>query len=109
VDPFVVLLAAAGAAVAVWFFAKPNAVFIIRIRNGNAVATSGHVTPAFLAAIGVACREFALPSGEVWGVARGTRILLRFTSNFPPAARQRLRNWWVEHGWSLPSRRPHRR
>jgi hypothetical protein len=103
-DGFLWLLVTVIAAATVWFFAKPDAVFVVQVRAGHAEATSGNVTAAFLAAIEDVCREFAIQSAEVRGVARGRRIALRFSVTFPPAACQRLRNWWVEHGWAPPRR-----
>jgi hypothetical protein len=108
VDGFELLLVIACVAATVWFFSTPDAVFVVRFGSGNAVATSGHVTGAFLATVDEIAREFAILSGEVRGVARGRRIALRFSSNVPPSARQRLRNWWAEYGWSPPRRRPRR-
>ena len=96
------VLVLAGVAAAVWFCAKPPAVFVVRVRGGTAEATHGTVTGAFLAAVADVCREFALSSGEVRGVARGRHISLRFSAHFPAAARQRLRNWWALSGWSAP-------
>jgi hypothetical protein len=109
VEGFVWLLALATAAAAVWFFTKPDALFVVRVRAGNAVATTGKTTAGFLAAVVEVCSEFGLPAAEVRGVARGRRISLRFSNHFPPAARQRLRNWWAEYGWSVPPRRRSRR
>jgi hypothetical protein len=109
VEGFVLVLILAGAAAGVWFYAKPDAVFVVRVRSGNAVATAGNVTTAFLAAVSGVCGEFGLRTAEVRGVASGRRISLRFSGNFPPPARQRLRNWWAEYGWSAPARRRPRR
>jgi hypothetical protein len=109
VEQYLLLLVLAGVASAVWFFGKPDAVFVVRVRAGQAEATPGNVTAAFLAAVVGVCAEFGLQSAEVRGVARGRRIALRFSTNFPPAARQRLRNWWAEYGWTAPARgRPRR-
>jgi hypothetical protein len=109
VDGFVWLLAVAIAAAAVWFVAKPDAVFVVRVRAGHAETTTGKTTGSFLTAVVGVCQEFGLQAAEIRGVARGRRIALRFSNNFPSAARQRLRNWWVEYGWSVPARsRPRR-
>lgn len=89
---------------ALWFFAKPEAVFVVRIRAGNAEVTHGKVTAAFLAKVAEVCAEFKIQNAELRGVAHGQRISLRFTTNFPPVACQRLRNWWVESGWPPPHR-----
>lgn len=105
----VAVVVLAGVAAAVWFCARPPAVFVVRVRAGHAEATAGNVTPAFLAAVAEVCAEFKIQTAELRGVARGRRISLQFTMNFPPAARQRLRNWWAESGWPPPRRRPPRR
>jgi hypothetical protein len=105
VNEVVALVALASIAAAVWFFAKPPALFVVHVRAGNAEATHGNVTAAFLTAVAEVCAEFAIQSAEVRGVARGRRISLRFSSNFPPAACQRLRNWWAQSGWPPPRRR----
>ena len=99
------ILGVAVAAVLVWLFAKLPAVFVVRVRGGSPEATHGAVTAAFLAAVADVCREFELSSGEVRGVAQGRRISLRFSSHFPAAARQRLRNWWALSGWPAPAQR----
>jgi hypothetical protein len=111
VDVILPLLTFAAIGVAVWFFAKqkPDAIFVVRVRAGEARAASGAVTGAFLAAVADVCHEFNLSSAEVYGVARGRRIALRFSTNFPFAACQRLRNWWAQSGWPAPSRKSSRR
>jgi hypothetical protein len=107
--PLAVVLAAAAAGV--WYFGGPQAVFVVRVRAWEPLVTHGTATPAFLVTVAEVCREFGLQSAEVRGVARGRRISLRFSSNVPPAARQRLRNWWAISGWSAgpAARRPRRR
>ena len=108
VVPLVVLAAVAAG---VWLMVKPPAVFVVRVRGGIAEATRGTVTGAFLVAVADVCREFGLHSAEVRGVAHGRRIALRFSSNVPAPARQRLRNWWAMSGWSAgaTARRPRKR
>lgn len=87
-------------AVAVWVvLRKPPVVFVVRIRDGVPQAAKGKVTTAFLAAMAEVCRDFAVSSGEVRGVRRRGRISLWFSSSIPPAAGQRLRNWWSTSGW----------
>ncbi len=103
------VLILAAVAAGIWLLARPSAVFVVRVRGGHAEATSGNVTAAFLAAVAEVCREFNIQSAEIHGVARGRRISLWFSSNFPPAARQRLRNWWAQSGWAPPRRNRPRR
>ena len=94
-----VLLIVAAAAL-YWAIAKPQAVFVVRVRNGQTTSTHGKVTGAFLAAIAEVFEEFGIQEGEIRGVPRGRKIALWFTSKIPSAACQRLRNWWVISGWS---------
>jgi hypothetical protein len=82
------------------FKAKPAAVFIIQVRDGTAIATSGKVTEAFLQEITQQCTSAGIGSGEIRGVAWGTQIRLSFGKEFPRDLQQRLRNWWVINGWS---------
>jgi hypothetical protein len=89
-------------AVVLWlvFKAKPAAVFIIQVRDGTAIATSGRVTEAFLHEITEQCSSAGIGSGEIRGVAWGSQIRLSFGQEFPRELQQRLRNWWVINGWS---------
>ena len=82
-----------------WFIAQPPAVFVVAVRGGNVEARRGKVTDSFLAAVADVCREFEVDHADIRGVARGERIVLRFSSSLPEAARQRLRNWWAISGW----------
>ena len=107
-NEILLVLVLASVAAAVWYGVKPPAVFVVRVRGGSPESTHGAVTAGFLGAVADVCREFNLSAGEVYGVARGRRISLRFSSHFPEAARQRLRNWWALSGWSAPARRARR-
>lgn len=90
------------------FKAKPAAVFIVQVRNGAAVATSGRVTDAFLHEIAQQCVSADIATGEVRGVAWGSQIRLSFGKEFPQDLQQRLRNWWVINGWNGGPIRPGR-
>jgi Protein of unknown function (DUF3634) len=94
----IVVLAVVGV-LAYFLFAKPPALFVIRIRQGAPVATRGKVTEAFLAAIAELCEEHGIQDGEIRGVPRGRRISLWFSKGLPSGFCQRLRNWWVISGW----------
>ena len=96
----VALLLVVGGAVALWRFAKPPAMFVVRIRGGRPTATYGKVTDAFLAEVAELCRELSVSSGEIRGVSRGRRLGLWFSREIPAGCRQRLRNWWAMSGWS---------
>jgi len=100
IDLVFLALLLGGALAVAWFIAQPPAEFIVVVRNGTGIARMGKVTDAFLAAVAEVCSEFGIASCEVRGVSRGRRISLRFSSNFPEAARQRLRNWWAMSGWA---------
>jgi hypothetical protein len=86
-----------------WALVQPVALFVVTVRAGRAVTTRGNATAAFVAAVGDVCREFGISSGAVRGIPTGPRVALRFTAHFPPAAQQRLRNWWAASGWAPPS------
>src|SRR4051794_37710446 len=94
------LLFAALAIALAWLVARPPAEFVVTVRYGTTCRARGKVTDAFLAAVADVCREFDVDVAEVRGVARGERIALHFSSSWPQAARQRLRNWWAISGWS---------
>jgi hypothetical protein len=101
---FIVVLIVVGV-LAFCLFAKPHAVFVIRIRNGAPLATHGKVTDAFLSTIEELCEEQGIQSGELRGVPRGRRISLWFSRGLPNSFCQRLRNWWAISGWLAgPSR-----
>jgi hypothetical protein len=102
--PLLLVLSVIAVAV-VWAILRPAGVFVVRVRQGKASAVRGKATDAFLSEVAEVFREFGIASGEVRGVARGRRIALWFSSRVPPAARQRLRNWWVISGWSAGPRR----
>ena len=103
-DVVLPLLVAAAAIAAWWLIARPAAVFVVRVRDGRAEATRGKATDAFLAVVAEVFAEFQIARGEVRGVRRGRRIALGFSANVPPAACQRLRNWWGMSGWAAPRR-----
>ena len=102
--PYVVVLVLVAAAW--WAVMNAPAAFVVQVRGGQPRATKGTVTGPFLAAVAEVGQEFGLRACEIRGVVRGRRTALRFSPNMPPAARQRLRNWWSVSGWSL--RRPRR-
>jgi hypothetical protein len=89
----------ASLAVAVWRFARPPAVFVVRIRDGRPKATYGKVTDAFLSEVAELCRDLDVAAGEIRGVARGRNLGLWFSRELPGSYRQRLRNWWALSGW----------
>jgi hypothetical protein len=88
-------------AVVLWFVlkGKPAAVFVVQVRNGEAIAVGGKVTEAFLSEVTEQCASAGVHSGELRGLAWGPQIRLWFAKEFPPEVQQRLRNWWVIHGW----------
>jgi hypothetical protein len=104
VDRWIILLVLVISAVA-WFLARPPAVFVVRIKSRQPLATQGRVTASFLAILAELCQQHSLDSGEVRGVARGRRISLWFSGGVPSGFRQQLRNWWARSGWQAPPRR----
>ena len=78
-----------------WSLALARFVFQIRIRDGQPIVRKGKVTLAFLGHITEVCRDEGITRGWVGGVRRGRWIALRFSGNFPPGLRQRLRNAWA--------------
>jgi hypothetical protein len=84
--------------VAVWVFwtlLQPRYVFEIRIDCGQPSIRKGKVTRAFLDRVAVVCQEGGVARGWIGGVRQGRRIALRFSRQFPPDFRQRLRNEWT--------------
>lgn len=88
-------------AAVLWFVfkGKPAAVFVIQVRNGEAIAINGTVTEAFLNEVTEQCASAGIDRGEVRGHPYGAQIRLWFAKEFPPDVQQRLRNWWVINGW----------
>ncbi|HEX5270929.1 MAG TPA: DUF3634 family protein [Gemmataceae bacterium] len=82
-----------------WRAAQGRAVFLIQITDGEPHAVAGTVTAAFLARVREVTAGYGVRSGQVRGLARGTRIRLEFSRHIPEAVRQQLRNWWVLSGW----------
>lgn len=96
-----VLILLAGVAL-VWGLlraAGPRVVFAVRIVDGAPQVASGKVTAAFLDRIREVAAANGISQGNVSGHAHGKHIRLRFSAEFGEAARQQLRNWWVEFGW----------
>lgn len=89
-----------------WRASRPPRLFIVRIAGGAPHLASGNVTAAFLQRVREIVTEHGIPSGQVCGVrVWGNQIRLEFTGQFPPEARQQLRNWWVQSGWPAGPRR----
>jgi hypothetical protein len=88
------LLVAAAVVWAIWAFLQPRFVFRIRIESSRPRVCGGKVTGSFLDRIAEVCREHGISRGWIGGVSHGKRIALRFSRQFPPASRQRLRNEW---------------
>lgn len=78
----------------IWSTLQPRYAFLIRINDGRPWVRTGKVTPAFLVRVAEACRESAVGRGWIGGVLRGRRTVLKFSRQFPPRLRQRLRNEW---------------
>jgi hypothetical protein len=97
-----IALAAIAAAV-VWFLwrsSHPKPVFVVEIQGGQPRAVQGVVTPAFLELLRDVLTRHGLQTGTIRGLARGARIGLVFSDQFPAAARQQVLNWWAMSGWN---------
>jgi hypothetical protein len=90
------------AAWAFWVALRPRRAFVVRVDGGVPRPVKGTVTAAFLDQVRQVCAEQGASSGTVSGLVRGRRISLAFSGGIPPAARQRLRNWWAISGWPGP-------
>jgi len=78
-----------------WQLCRPRPTFAIRLKQGVAQATRGHVTAAFLRDIQETCRALGVTDGVIQGKPRGDRIGLEFSGSIPPICQQRLRNLWA--------------
>ena len=85
-----VLLASGG-----WFFFRPRPIFEIRVKDGVARRTRGHVGGAFLRDVQDACEGLGVTHGLVRGKPRGDRIGVEFAGPIPAACQQRIRNLWA--------------
>ena len=81
-----------------WSLLQGRYAFMIRIRDGRAHLNKGTVTQAFLVRVAEACKSEGVEHGWVGGVRRGPYTTLRFSRNFSPGLRQRLRNEWLDVG-----------
>ena len=82
----------------VYHLLRPRYAFEIRIKAGQPTVRAGKVTPAFLDSVADACRAGGVTRGWLGGIRYRTRTLLRFSRDFPPGVRQRLRNEWLTTG-----------
>jgi hypothetical protein len=86
------------AAWVVWSLVQPRYVFEIRVADGQPSVRRGKVTATFLGRVAAVCRESGVVQGWIGGVRHGRRVALRFSRDFPPGPRQRLRNEWTLAG-----------
>jgi hypothetical protein len=88
----------------IWRASRPRRLFAVRLRDGEATATTGTVTPAFLQCVREVAAEHGVHKGHVLGITDGRRIRLEFSRQFPPKGRQQIRNWWGVSGWRAGKR-----
>jgi len=81
-----------------WSLLRPRYAFEIRVEDGKPTVRAGKVTRAYLARVADVCRTDGVDHGRIGGLPRGGRTALRFSRDFPPGVRQRLRNEWVMMG-----------
>jgi hypothetical protein len=84
---------------AIWQSSRPQACFVVRVKDGQIETVSGKVTAAFLERIREVTERFQIIHGEICGRLIARRIHLKFTEDFSNEAAQQLRNWWSMHGW----------
>jgi hypothetical protein len=82
----------------IWSILQPRFAFEIRIEDGRARLRKGKVTQAFVDSVAEICRDAGVGRGWIGGVLNGRRTALRFSREFPPGVRQRLRNEWQAAG-----------
>src|SRR5262249_45368394 len=81
-----------------WSFLQPRYAFEIRVDGGYARGRKGKVTAAFVSRLTEACQSGGVVRGWVGGVQRGRQTALRFSRDFSPGLRQRLRSEWQVSG-----------
>ena len=95
------LILAAMVVWAIWRAGQPRRIFVVKVRAGEPQVIAGTVTPAFLQQLREIAGVHGVKKATVRGVARGRRIALQFSQQFPGSACQQLRNWWAISGWGL--------
>ena len=85
-----------------WSVARPRAVFVVQIVQGEARVSRGTVTPAFVQEVREVCVHNKVEDGEVRGVARDDRIALEFSAQhvraLPPTTPKPLDDFGLERG-----------
>ncbi len=76
-----------------------KAEFALRVRNAQPEVVSGFPTGKFLLEVSDICEQYGIATAEIFGDSFAGRISLRFSSEFPPAAQDRLLRWWRKFGW----------
>jgi len=79
----------------IYHLLRPRYAFEILVTSGRPAVQAGKVTPAFLDSVADACRSGGVSRGWLGGIRYQTRMALRFSRDFPPGIRQRLRNEWL--------------
>lgn len=103
-NPALGYLVVALVVVAIWWAFRPRPLFRIRIRNGQAEVLVGVVSPACIEQLEAVCRSHEIHSAELSGfLPPGGRLHLTFSHQFPPGARQQVRNFWTEQTWNGPA------
>ncbi len=74
---------------------RMHTLFVLRIRNGQAVLLRGKAPPGFVDACNDICRLYRIERGEIRGVRGAGTVQLRFSNDIPERARQPFRNVWT--------------
>ena len=91
-DSLTLLAIFGGVLTAVWYAARPQPKFVIRIRNDTAEVVRGKMTESLRKAVADVCRENGVTSAKISGLAHGKRIRLKCTRSIPNGCQQQLRN-----------------
>lgn len=78
-----------------WHFLQTHYTFVIQINDGWPTVNKGEVPDVFLNQVAEVCQDVGVLQGWIGGVQKGRRISLRFSKQFPPGPKQRLRNAWA--------------
>jgi len=81
-------------AIVVYLFARPKAVFVIRIKNARVHIAKGSVPEKFLGDCGNIVAKANIRNGTIRAVNNAGRIALCFSRQIPKSARQQFRNAW---------------
>lgn len=92
--PIITLLIVALVFAGAYYLLKPKPLFMVEIRNGQAVTTHGKVSGKFLRECERIASLYKLFDGRIEGCLSGQRVRLRFSKSIPSEYHQNFRNVW---------------